>query len=254
MGIEPTNVGTTIRCVNHFATTAMAGTVGIEPTSKVLETSILPLNYVPIFLMVEGGRFELPNPKERIYSPPRLANFATPTVSMPARGLEPPTYWLQVSCSTSWARPARNGSGQSRTADTWSFNPLLYQLSYWTIMAVPTGIEPAISCVTGRRVNRYTTGPLVIAGGGFEPPTFGLWARRATELLHPAVMWNTEEEGFEPPRAVKPLSVFKTDPFSRTWVLLQIIWTLQDSNLRPNGYEPLALTNWAKGPKYNHNT
>ena len=92
MGIEPTNVGTTIRCVNHFATTAMAGAVGIEPTSKVLETSILPLNYVPIFLMVEGGRFELPNPKERIYSPPRLANFATPPVSMPARGLEPPTY------------------------------------------------------------------------------------------------------------------------------------------------------------------
>ena len=45
MGIEPTSVGTTIRCVNHFATAAMAGTVGIEPTSKVLETSILPLNY-----------------------------------------------------------------------------------------------------------------------------------------------------------------------------------------------------------------
>ncbi len=28
-------------------------------------------------------------------------------------------------------------------------------------MAVPTGIEPAISCVTGRHVNRYTTGPLL---------------------------------------------------------------------------------------------
>ena len=40
-------------------------------------------------------------------------------------------------------------------------------------MAVPTGIEPAISCVTGRHVNRYTTGPLV-AGTGFEPVTFGL--------------------------------------------------------------------------------
>ena len=56
-----------------------------------------------------------------------------------------------------------------------------------------------------------------------------------------------EEEGFEPPRAVKPLSVFKTDPFSRTWVFLHYIkiikWTLQDSNLRPNGYEPFALTN-----------
>jgi hypothetical protein len=57
-----------------------------------------------------------------------------------------------------------------------------------------------------------------------------------------------EEEGFEPPRAVKPLSVFKTDPFSRTWVFLRYIiylswWTLQDSNLRPIGYEPIALTN-----------
>ncbi len=51
MGIEPTNVGTTIRCVNHFATTAimkLAGVVGIEPTSKVLETFVLPLNYTPI--------------------------------------------------------------------------------------------------------------------------------------------------------------------------------------------------------------
>jgi hypothetical protein len=53
MGIEPTSVGATIRCVNHFATTAMfilAGTVGIEPTLEVLETSVLPLNYVPIWL------------------------------------------------------------------------------------------------------------------------------------------------------------------------------------------------------------
>ena len=33
-------------------------------------------------------------------------------------------------------------------------------------MAVPTGIEPAISCVTGRHVNRYTTGPLKNNGGG----------------------------------------------------------------------------------------
>ena len=27
----------------------------------------------------------------------------------------------------------------------------------------------------------------VIAGGGFEPPTSGLWARRATRLLYPAI-------------------------------------------------------------------
>ena len=34
-----------------------------------------------------------------------------------------------------------------------------------------------------------------------------------------------EEEGFEPPRAVKPLSVFKTDPFSRAWVFLRNLTT-----------------------------
>jgi hypothetical protein len=42
---------------------------------------------------------------------------------------------------------------------------------------------------------------------------------------------NMEEEGgFEPPRAVTPLSVFKTDPFSRTWVFLRI--------MDPVGLEP----------------
>ena len=41
-------------------------------------------------------------------------------------------------------------------------------------MAVPTRIELAIFCVTGRRDNRYTTGPTMVAGAGFEPTTFGL--------------------------------------------------------------------------------
>jgi hypothetical protein len=43
---------------------------------------------------VEGGRFELPNPKERIYSPPRLATSLPLQIfsMVPARGLEPPTY------------------------------------------------------------------------------------------------------------------------------------------------------------------
>jgi hypothetical protein len=31
-----------------------------------------------------------------------------------------------------------------------------------------------------------------------------------------------EEEGFEPPRGLTRLSVFKTDPFSQTWVFLRI--------------------------------
>ena len=32
-----------------------------------------------------------------------------------------------------------------------------------------------------------------------------------------------EEEGFEPPRGLTRLSVFKTDPFSRTWVFLRMM-------------------------------
>ena len=38
----------------------MAGAVGIEPTSKVLETSILPLNYAPV--NGGGGRIRTAEP------------------------------------------------------------------------------------------------------------------------------------------------------------------------------------------------
>ncbi len=87
MGIEPTNAGTTIRCVNHFATIAMCffgrgsrnrthtkGFGDLRSTVKLcpyIDRSILEPSSRK--QMVEGGRFELPNPKERIYSPPRLA-------------------------------------------------------------------------------------------------------------------------------------------------------------------------------------
>ena len=84
--------------------------------------------------MVEGGRFELPNPKERIYSPPRLAtslplhinikkwcrredlnpqptdykSVALPielhrqinSVKVAQDGIEPPTQGFSVLCST----------------------------------------------------------------------------------------------------------------------------------------------------------
>ena len=80
MGIEPTNVGTTIRCVNHFATTAMAGVVGIEPTSKVLETSILPLNYTPILLNKNnggGGQIRTAEPEGADLQSAAFSHFAT---------------------------------------------------------------------------------------------------------------------------------------------------------------------------------
>lgn len=72
--------------------------MGSQPSSKVPKTSILSLNYT----MVEGGRFELPNPKERIYSPPRLATSLPLRIKlmMAQDGIEPPTQGFSVLCST----------------------------------------------------------------------------------------------------------------------------------------------------------
>ena len=76
-------------------------------------------------------------------------------------GIEPATQGFSVPCSTDWAMKP--------------------------YMAVSTGLEPAIFCVTGRRVNQLHHETILVAGEGFEPSTFGLWAQRATELLHPAI-------------------------------------------------------------------
>ncbi len=128
VGIEPTRVGSTNRCVNHFTNTAiilLTGIVGVEPTPTVLETVVLPLNYIP---KMEGSGFEPPNPKERIYSPPRLARLRYPSM---------------------------NGAGQNRTADTCSFNALLYRLSYRAIYHL--GCNNIFCCVFNFQI--HNNGP-----------------------------------------------------------------------------------------------
>ena len=60
-----------------------------------------------------------------------------------------------------------------------------------------------------------------------------------------------EEEGFEPPRGLPACRFSRPIPSAElgySSVYIMYWWTLQDSNLRPDGYEPSALTNWAKGP------
>ncbi len=97
--------------------------------------------------MVGRSGFEPLNPKERIYSPPRLASSLSsqnikkcrpedlnprPTDIKKCRpeDLNPrPTDYKSVALPTELGRQ-HGASRQSRTADTWSFNPLLYQLSY----------------------------------------------------------------------------------------------------------------------------
>ena len=56
---------------------------------------------------------------------------------------------------------------------------------------------------------------------GFEPTTSAVTGRRSNQLSHRAIIW---------PQAFCE-------------------WTLGDSNPGPTGYEPAALTNWAKGPE-----
>jgi hypothetical protein len=43
------------------------------------------------------------------------------------------------------------------------------------------------------------------------------------QLLHPRDKKMAEDEGFEPPLGFPRLSVFKTDPFSRTWVIFRFL-------------------------------
>ena len=121
----------------------MAGIVGIEPTPTVLETVVLPLNYIPI---IKNGREWI-------------------------RTTEPEGADLQSAAFSQTSLPFHNGgAGRNRTADTRSFNPLLYRLSYRAknyilfSITVLAGFEPAISCVTGRRDNPYTIGPFKYGG------------------------------------------------------------------------------------------
>ena len=112
--------------------------------------------------MVEG-RFELPNPKERIYSPPRLAT-SLPSEMVPARGLEPqPTDYKSVALPIELGRRAKwfrtESNCRHMELQSIALPTELLNHNKYIVMAVSTGIEPAISCVTGRRVNRYTTRP-----------------------------------------------------------------------------------------------
>ena len=94
-------------------------------------------------------------------------------------GIEPITFWsvakrsIQLSYERAfikkwWLRVESN----HRHRD---FQSLALPTELQSQLAVSTGIEPAIFCVTGRRGNHCTTRPLnLVAGEGFEPTTFGL--------------------------------------------------------------------------------
>ena len=81
-------------------------------------------------------------------------------------------------------------------------------------MAVPTRIELAIFCVTGRRDNRYTTEPIWLRKMDLNQRPSGYEPDELPNCSIPRYKLMAEKEGFEPPRQLPDLPVFKTGPFS----------------------------------------
>ena len=153
----------------------MAGVPGFEPGHDGIKIRCLTAWLYPkhFIKMVEGDGFEPPNPKERIYSPPRLATSLPLQGMVPAKGVEPSTYWLQVSCSTNWATPANiwwrmTGSNRRPPACKAGALPaelILHDLVkcyklFCFINGDPYGIRTRVTAVKGRCLNHLTNGPI----------------------------------------------------------------------------------------------
>ena len=91
---------------------------------------------------------------------------------MKHRGFEPRTTWLKVKCSTTWANA-----------------PSVIQLAFFRRQCPEPESnqwhEDFQSSALPTELSGLTNW---VAGTGFEPMTFGLWARRASRLLHPAIL------------------------------------------------------------------
>ena len=82
-----------------------------------------------------------------------------PIKNMGLNGLEPSTSRLSGVRSNQLSyRPYFQKRVRRIELPTTAWKAVVLPLNY-TRMAVPTGFEPAISCVTGRHVNPYTTEP-----------------------------------------------------------------------------------------------
>ena len=138
---------------------------------------VRPKGFEPLTLWFVA-KYSIQLSYERIYTVGYTPNVLFMVASV---GIEPTTQGFSVLCSTDWAMKPNK-------------------------MAVPTRIELAIFCVTGRRDNRYTTEPF---GCGGKIWTYDLWVMSPTSyqaaLLRDIKLWMAEKEGFEPPRRLRPV-------------------------------------------------
>ena len=119
------------------------------------------------------------------------------------------------------------GSEWNRTTDTGIFSPLLYRLSYRAKWRSRRGSDPRSSAWQADVVTTALRDHLV-AGRGFGPLTFGLWAQRATRLLHPAIndliyIINGGGKGIRTPAPLARPPGFQDRSLQPTWVFLQMV-------------------------------
>ena len=108
-GIEPQTHWLKVSCSTAWATgteNMMAGAPGFEP-GRWQSQSLLPYRLaMPQFKWWRGADSNCRTRRELIYSQPRLATSLPLHHMVPTIGLEPTTYWLQISCSANWAKSA----------------------------------------------------------------------------------------------------------------------------------------------------
>ena len=116
----------------------MVGKTGFEPATPWSQTKCsTKLSHFPLYGAPDRSRtHNLLIRSQTIYPIDLRAHYLSyvNNLMVAPAGIEPATQGFSVPCSTDWAMEPKK-------------------------MAVPTRIELAIFCVTGKRDNRYTTGP-----------------------------------------------------------------------------------------------
>ena len=109
-------------------------------------------------------------------------------------GFEPTTFGLWARRATRLLHPASTLQNHTKI---WIIFQSKYSSLGWVMFASQPNMVPVVlkqPLYYRKKAWLAFLTPIIhhiknlVAGAGFEPTTFGLWARRATRLLHPATM------------------------------------------------------------------
>ena len=160
-------------------------------------------------------------------------------ILVPRAGIEPATRGFSVHCSTNWAIWANSGlSEETRCANTKERWKLVFISAFGFVQRCLLIYEQTVIRRTlafdgwafqSIKHLHFINGHFYrtqsrVAGEGFEPTTSGLWARRASRLLYPAISIKNSlikresmgGEGFEPSKA--SLTDLQSAPFGHSGI------------------------------------